>query len=185
MADLIGYARVSTEDQDPALQIDALKGAGCTRIFTDTASGALTSRPQFDAMLSFIRPRDVVVCWRLDRLGRNLKHLLTIVEEFECLGVGFRSVTEAIDTTTPGGRLVFSIFGALAEFERSLIRERTRAGLAAAVARGRKGGRPTIMTPERLNAARALRASGQSYRQIGSALSIGASTVRENLAKAV
>jgi DNA invertase Pin-like site-specific DNA recombinase len=122
-------------------------------------------------------------CWHCTGgLGRNLKHLLSVIEGFECQGVGFRSVTEAIDTTSPGGKLVLHIFMSLAEFERELIRERTRAGLAAA--RGRKGGRPSVMTASSLDIARTLRKNGKSYREIGSALKIGASTVREHLAKA-
>jgi DNA invertase Pin-like site-specific DNA recombinase len=184
MGDLIGYARVSTLDQDPALQLDALSAAGCVKVFTDKASGALTSRPQFDAMLDFVRKGDTVCVWRLDRLGRNLKHLLSVVEDLERRGVGFRSLTESIETESPSGRLVLHIFMCLSEFERTLISERTRAGLQAAVARGRKGGRPTVMTASSLDIARMLRKSGKSYREIGSALKIGASTVREHLAKA-
>lgn len=183
MGDLIGYSRVSTLDQDPALQLDALKAAGCKRIFTDKASGSLTSRPQLDRMLDHLRAGDTVVVWRLDRLGRSLRHLMEVVRDFDSREVGFRSLTEAIDTTTPGGKLVFHIFGALAEFERELIRERTRAGLAAAVARGRKGGRPTVMTAERLELARRLRSEGKSLKQIAGVLRVGASTVREHLVK--
>ena len=156
MGDLIGYARVSTEDQDPALQLDALKAAGCVKIFTDKASGALDRRPRLDRLLDQLRPGDTVAVWRLDRLGRSLKHLIALIEDLEDRGVGFRSLTEGMDTTTPGGKLVFSIFGALAEFERALIRERTKAGLAAARARGRKGGRPSVMAPEKIMVARQL-----------------------------
>ena len=136
----LGYARVSTLDQDPALQQDALLKAGCQRIFVDKASGKLESRPALDELLEQARPGDTVVVWRLDRLGRSLRHLLETVTELERRGVAFISVTENIDTSTPGGRLVFHLFGALAEFERDLIRERTQAGLAAARARGRRGG---------------------------------------------
>lgn len=153
---LVGYARVSTELQDPSLQIDALKAAGVARIFTDKASGALQHRPQLDKLLDYVRPGDTLVVWRLDRLGRSLKHLLQLVEELDGRGVGFRSLVESMDTSSSGGRLVFSVFGALAEFEKSLISERVHAGLAAARARGRVGGRPTVWTPEKLVLARQL-----------------------------
>jgi DNA invertase Pin-like site-specific DNA recombinase len=139
---LIGYARISTADQDPALQLDALHQIGCTRIFQDHGvSGAKTERPGLTAALSHVREGDVLVVWKLDRLGRSLAHLIDTVSDLERRGIGLRSLTEAIDTTTPGGRLIFHVFGALGQFERDLIRERTRAGLAAAAARGRKGGR--------------------------------------------
>jgi DNA invertase Pin-like site-specific DNA recombinase len=137
----IGYCRVSSNDQTLNLQKDALKKAGCKKIFSDTVSGAKESRAGLDQCLDQLRPGDTLVVWRLDRLGRSLKHLLTLVEDFSARGIGFISLTEAIDTTTSGGKLVFSIFGAIAEFERQIIRERTNAGLAAARARGRKGGR--------------------------------------------
>ena len=133
---LIGYARVSTTDQNAALQIDALTEAGCGRVFTDKASGSLANRPQLDRMLDHLRPGDVVVVWRLDRLGRSLKNLIALVEELKEKGVGLRSLSESIDTTTANGKLFFSIMGALAEFERELISERTMAGLEAARARG-------------------------------------------------
>lgn len=153
---LIGYARVSTQDQKPALQLDALRAAGCERIFEETASGASRERPQLLAALDYMRPGDVLVVWKLDRLARSMRQLVETVEGLGARDVGFRSLTEAIDTSTPGGMLVFHVFGALAEFERSVIRERTRAGLAAARARGRKGGRPPALGAEDLAAARAL-----------------------------
>jgi DNA invertase Pin-like site-specific DNA recombinase len=156
----LGYARVSTHDQDPALQHDALTTAGCQQIFVDKASGKLESRPALDDLLEQARPGDTVVVWRLDRLGRSLRHLLETVSQLEQRGIAFVSLTENIDTTTPGGRLIFHVFGALAEFERDLIRERTRAGLAAARARGRTGGRPTVWTEDKLRTARAMRESG-------------------------
>src|SRR5512135_3247749 len=135
---LVGYARVSTTDQTLALQRDALTRAGCSRIFEDTASGARTDRSGLDLALSFLRDReDTLVVWRLDRLGRSLRHLIDTVGALQERGIGFRSLQEQIDTTTSGGRLVLHVFGALAEFERDLIRERTQAGLAAARARGR------------------------------------------------
>lgn len=139
---LIGYARVSTLEQDVALQVDALKKADCDNIFDDTASGASTQRPGLTEALSYVRKGDTLVVWRLDRLGRSLRHLIDVIADLEERGIGFRSLQESIDTTTSGGRLIFQIFGALAEFERNLIKERTQAGLTAARARGRLGGRP-------------------------------------------
>ena len=139
---LVGYARVSTDEQNVSPQVDALKKAGCQRMFQDKASGAKSERPGLKEAMEYLRKGDTLLVWRLDRLGRSLRHLIDTVRALEERGIGFRSLQESIDTTTSGGRLVFHIFGALAEFERSLIRERTRAGLAAARARGRKGGRP-------------------------------------------
>jgi DNA invertase Pin-like site-specific DNA recombinase len=159
VADLLGYARVSTADQSPDLQVDALSEAGCIRVFVDQASGAAEWRPELEKVLDHLRPGDVLVIWRLDRLARSLKNLIEIVHLLEQKEVGLRSLTESIDTTTPGGKLIFHVFGALAEFERSLIVERTRAGLAAARARGRRGGRPTVMTPEKVSVARAMYSS--------------------------
>ncbi len=152
----VGYARVSTQDQNPELQIDALQEAGCEKIFQEKASGAQRDRPQLKAALDYLRPGDVLVVWKLDRLARSLKQLIETVESLEAKGIGFKSITESIDTTTPGGKLIFHIFGSLAEFERSMIRERTRAGLEAARARGRKGGRPRGLSDEDLTAAKAL-----------------------------
>ena len=137
---LIGYARVSTAVQGTALQTDALRKAGCERVFEDTVSGVKAERPGLAAALAYVREGDTLAVWRLDRLGRSLPHLIETVGELEGRGVGFRSLTEAIDTTTSGGRLIFHVFGALGQFERDLIRERTKAGLAAAATRGRKGG---------------------------------------------
>ena len=125
----VGYARVSTLDQDPALQLDALAAAGCTKVFEDRASGACADRPGLRKALDYAREGDVLIVWKLDRLGRSLPHLIETVTTLEKRGVGFRSITEAIDTTTPSGRLVFHLFGALGQFERDLIQERTRAGL--------------------------------------------------------
>jgi DNA invertase Pin-like site-specific DNA recombinase len=158
---LVGYARVSTVEQDTALQQDALRAAGCQRIFTDRASGKLEHRPALDTMLDQLRSGDTVVVWRLDRLGRSLRHLIETVLLLEGRGVAFRSLTESIDTSTPGGKLIFHVFAALAEFERDLIRERTLAGLTAARARGRAGGRPTVWTPEKLKVARSMYESGE------------------------
>jgi DNA invertase Pin-like site-specific DNA recombinase len=153
---LIGYARVSTTDQTLDLQKDALRQAGCERIFTDTASGAKADRVGLDEALGYVRAGDTVVVWRLDRLGRSLKHLIETITGLNARSIGFKSITEAIDTTTSGGKLIFHIFGALAEFERDIIRERTQAGLTAARARGRKGGRPKALTPKKTQMAQAL-----------------------------
>jgi len=153
---LIGYARVSTQDQTLNLQKDALQKAGCTRIFTDTASGAKAERKGLEEALSYLRAGDTLVVWRLDRLGRSLPHLIATMTALEERGIGFKSLTENIDTTTSGGKLIFHIFGALAEFERNLIRERTQAGLLAARARGRTGGRPKALRDRRLSMAQAL-----------------------------
>ena len=139
---LIGYARVSTHDQNLDLQQDALNSAGCERIFIDEITGVRAARPGLDQALDLTRAGDTLVVWRLDRLGRSLRHLVELIGDLEDREVGFRSLQEAMDTTTSGGRLIFHMFAALAEFERNLIRERTIAGLTAARARGRKGGRP-------------------------------------------
>lgn len=143
------------------VEFDALEQAGCTRVFSDTASGAPDDRPELGRILDHLRDGDTLVVWRLDRLGRSLRHLVDTVTGLADRGVGFRSLQESIDTTTPGGRLVFHVFAALAEFERDLIRERTHAGLAAARARGRRGGRPSVMTPAKLTVAREMYASGE------------------------
>jgi DNA invertase Pin-like site-specific DNA recombinase len=153
---LIGYARVSTYDQTLNLQQDALQKAGCGRIFTATASGAKTERIGLDEALNHVRKGDTLVVWRLDRLDRSLPHLITTMTDLLEWGIGFKSLTENIDTTTSGGKLIFHIFGALAEFERNLIREQTQAGLVAARARGRKGGRPEALTGKQLGIARDL-----------------------------
>ncbi len=142
----IGYARVSTQDQRPELQLDALAGAGCEQVFQEKASGKNKERPELETCLKMLRKGDTLVVWRLDRLGRSLKDLVEIVHALEERGVGFQSLTESIDTTNAGGKLIFHVFAALAEFERNLIRERTVAGLAAARARGRKGGRKAKMS---------------------------------------
>lgn len=154
---LIGYARVSTADQNLDLQKDALKQAGCERLFTDTASGAKSERPGLTDALRECRQGDTLVVWKLDRLGRSLPHLVETVRDLVERGVGFKSLQENIDTTTSGGKLIFHLFASLAEFERDLIRERTNAGLTAARARGRKGGRPKgVSDPNKQKAALAL-----------------------------
>jgi len=177
-----GYARVSTTSQDASLQHDALTAAGCARLWTDVASGSRDDRPQLTQLLERLLPGDTLVVWRLDRLGRSLPHLLVTVNELEGRGVGFRSLTESIDTTTAGGRLVFSIFGALADFERQLIRERTIAGLEAARARGRVGGRPTVMGPDRIAAARALLTQpGATVTGVAKHLGVSRNTIYRNV----
>ena len=170
----IGYARVSTAGQDEALQLDALQGADVDRVFVDRASGTLTERPGLTSALECARPGDSLVVWRLDRLGRSLRHLIDVVQGLQQREVAFVSLTEQIYTSTPGGRLTFHVFGALAEFEAALTRERTIAGLAAARARGRTGGRPTVWTPEKLRTARAMRDSGE-YDVAGIARVLGVS----------
>ena len=153
---IIGYARVSTQDQDPALQLDALAAAGCEQVFHEKATGATRERPELASCLRTLRQGDTLVVWKLDRLARSLKDLVAIIDDLQARGIGFRSLTEAIDTTSTGGRLVFHIFGALAEFEHSLIRERTIAGLAAARARGRRGGRKPAMSKADIRKAAAM-----------------------------
>lgn len=177
----IGYARVSTQDQDPALQLDALRAAGCARTFEDRASGARADRPGLGQALDYVRDGDVLVVWKLDRLGRSLPHLLETVAGLERRGVGFRSLTEAIDTTTSSGRLVFHLFGALGQFERDLIRERTRAGLEAAAARGRKGGRKAVVTAEKLARARTIIAKGLTVREAAMRVKVGKTALYEAL----
>lgn len=170
---LIGYARVSTADQDPALQRDALARAGCDPIFSDQVSGAQTDRPGLAEALAFARRGDVLVVWKLDRLGRSMAHLIEVVRQLDAKGVGFRSLTEGMDTTTPGGVLVFHIFGALAQFERDLIRERTNAGLKAARERGSLGGRRPVITPDKLRKARDHIAAGLTVREAATRLKVG------------
>lgn len=156
---LVGYSRVSTSVQDVALQVDALKKAGCKKIFRETASGAQRDRPELLKALEYLREGDTLCVWKLDRLARSLKQLIETVEQLGERGIGFRSLTECIDTTTPGGRLVFHVFAALAEFERGIIRERTMAGLENARRLGRKGGRPKSMSEDDIATARLLLAS--------------------------
>ncbi len=149
----VGYVRVSTLDQKPQLQLDALKAAGCDKIFVERASGAKEERPQWLATLDYLRAGDTLVVWKLDRLARSMKQLIETVDQLKTREMGFRSLTEAIDTTTAAGELFFHIFGALAQFERSIIRERTNAGLKAALARGRRGGRRPKVKADDIRAA--------------------------------
>jgi DNA invertase Pin-like site-specific DNA recombinase len=174
---LIGYARVSTHDQTLNLQQDALKKAECNKIFTDTASGVKTERKGLDEALRYVRSGDTLVVWRLDRLGCSLPHLITTMIALEERGIGFKSLTENIDTTTSGGKLIFHIFGALAEFERNLIQERTTAGLTAARARGRRGGRPKALTIKQLGIAQDLYDKRHSIAEICRMLKISKATL--------
>src|SRR5512147_2003334 len=181
---LIGYARVSTTDQTLDLQEDALQKAGCDKIFTDTASGAKAERTGLDEALNYVRAGDTLVVWRLDRLGRSLKHLIETITGLNNRKIGFKSITESIDTTTSGGKLVFHIFGALAEFERDIIRERTQAGLTAARARGRKGGRPKALTPKKAQQALTLyNAKNHTINEICWTLNISRATLYRSINK--
>jgi DNA invertase Pin-like site-specific DNA recombinase len=182
---LIGYARVSTDDQHLDLQRDALQQAGCNKIYTDHQTGIAVDRPGLATVLDVVRPADTLVVWRLDRLGRSLKDLIRLVEQLEQQGVGLKSLQENIDTATTGGRLVFHLFGALAEFERNLIRERTKAGLSAARARGRQGGRPKTLNAERRELALQLhREHKHSIAEICRLMGISKSTLYNYLADA-
>jgi DNA invertase Pin-like site-specific DNA recombinase len=175
----IGYARVSTTDQKPELQIDALLGAGVDRrhLYEDRMSGLRADRPQLAEALAYATDGDVLVVWRLDRLGRSLPHLIETVSTLERRGIGFRSLTENLDTTTAGGRLIFHMFGAVAQFERDIIRERTLAGLQAAAIRGRKSGRPKAMDGAKMEAARRLLDSGMPVKNVAATLDVGITTL--------
>jgi DNA invertase Pin-like site-specific DNA recombinase len=182
----IGYARVSTQEQDVAAQVDELEAAGCARIFADTASGSLRARPELDKAIAEARPGDVLVVWRLDRLGRSLRHLIDTVQDLNGRGVGLVSLRESIDTTTSTGRLVLHIFGSLAEFERELIVERTHAGLSAARARGRVGGRPPALAGEKLATARRMYDSkDHTVAAIARSLGVSRATLYRHLSKGV
>jgi DNA invertase Pin-like site-specific DNA recombinase len=172
-----------TSRQEGGLQVDALTAAGCYRVFTETASGARTDRPTLEQLLDQLRPGDTLVVWKLDRLGRSLRHLVDTVTGLAERGIGFRSLQEAIDTTTPGGKLVFHVFAALAEFERDLVRERTSAGLAAA--RARHGGRPSVLTGHKLQVAQEMHASGQyTVAAIAKALGVSRASIYRHLSRA-
>lgn len=181
---LIGYARVSTVDQDPQMQISALLDAGCERIFEEKASGTKDDRPELEATLRYLRDGDTLAVWKLDRLGRSLKHLIKVVADLDERGIAFRSLTEGFDTGTPGGRLIFHIFGALAEFERALIAERTAATLAEKKANGVKLGRKIVITPDRLAQAQRMLDEGESVRTIAHVLGVGKSTLYRALEQA-
>ena len=182
----VGYARVSTNDQDLALQLDALREAGCQKIYRDKASGAKAERFGLQEATDYLRDGDMLVVWRLDRLGRSLKHLIEAVTDLEERGIGFQSLQESMDTTTSGGKLIFHIFGALAEFERNLIRERTQAGLKAARARGRKGGRPKSLDDKKISWAYQLYdAKEHTIKEICEILGISKSTLYTYLGQRV
>lgn len=184
MGHLLGYARVSTAEQNADLQTDELTAAGCVRVYTDHASGVLDTRPQLDRLLADLLPGDTLVVWRLDRLGRSLRHLIETVTALEERKVGFRSLRENIDTTTPGGRLVFHLFGALAQFEREIIRDRTVAGLASARARGRQGGRPPKLSSDQIRTARRLYDERQhTVEQIGQMFGVSRTAIYRALAR--
>ncbi|MCB1968703.1 MAG: recombinase family protein [Candidatus Accumulibacter sp.] len=175
---LIGYARVSTRDQKPHLQLDALQESGCERIFEETASGAKRDRPELKAVLNFMRAGDNLVVWKLDRLARSTRQLLETVEALELRGIGLKILTQNIDTTSAGGRLIFTVFSAIAEFEREIIRERTRAGLDAARSRGRTGGRPRALSDKDLKEARVLLTDPEiTVEDVARRLGVGPSTL--------
>lgn len=181
---IVGYARVSTQDQSLELQLDALRVAGCEQVFSEKITGKSRERPELATCLKVLRKDDVLVVWKLDRLARSLKDLVELINELELRQIGFRSLTEAIDTTTAGGRLVFHIFGALAEFEHNLIRERTIAGLAAARARGRKGGRkPSMSTADTRKAAAMLKDDNITKKEVAEHFGVSRLTLNKSLAR--
>lgn len=178
----IGYARVSTSDQNLDLQIDALTSAGCTRIFKDKESGSVDDRCGLSEALEFVRPGDTLVVWKLDRLGRSIRHLIDTVTKLQEQQIGFKSLQEAIDSNSPGGKLVFHLFAALAEFERAILVDRTKAGLAAARARGRVGGRPLKMEPHKIQIAKTLMAEpGHQVAVVAKTLGVSRSTLYRHL----
>jgi DNA invertase Pin-like site-specific DNA recombinase len=183
MAHKIGYARVSTADQDPQLQLDALEAEGCLKIYKDIATGTKADRPNWNLCLEDLRPGDTLIIWKIDRLGRNLRDLIDIVTGLESRGVGVRSLTNGIvDTTTAHGKLVFGMFALMAEYEAALIRERTQAGMQAARARGRKGGRKPKMTPELIDKAQRMYGSRQfTMAEIASSCAVTPMTVYRNI----
>jgi DNA invertase Pin-like site-specific DNA recombinase len=174
---LIGYARVSTDDQNLSLQLDALKATGCEQLFTDKISGAANVRPGLEQALSHLRSGDTLIVWKLDRLGRTVKGLVELVADLEQRGVQFRSVTDGIDTSTPAGRFFFHVMSALAQMERELIAERTKAGLAAAKARGKSGGRKRKMTNGKIEAAKKLMAAGTPPKDVAANLGVSVPTL--------
>jgi DNA invertase Pin-like site-specific DNA recombinase len=172
-----GYARISTDDQNLDLQLEALKRAGCKRLFTDTASGATTKRPQLTKCLKVLKVGDTLIVWKLDRLGRSLRDLIALLDDLKARGVAFRSLTEAIDTATPTGRAMWQMVGILAELERSLIQERTKAGRAAAVARGVKMGRKRLLSAQQVAHAQKLIKQGEHPNAVASSLNVSRSTL--------
>lgn len=180
----IGYARVSTKDQKEELQIDALKEAGVEKIFIEQASGGRWDRPELQRMIDQFREGDVVVVWKLDRLSRSLHDLLRVMKMLDDAGVGFQCLSEPIDTTTPAGRMMMQMIGAFAEFERSMLRERTNAGLEAARKRGRVGGRPRSLTREQEEEARSMVRGGKSKSEVARLFSVHPSTISRLTARA-
>jgi len=178
---LVGYARVSTEDQRLDLQLDALKGAGCEKVFSDQVSGAAATKAGLDDALAYVRSGDTLIVWKLDRLGRTVKGLVELVDELKERGVQFKSVTDGIDTSTSAGKFFFHVMAAMAEMERDLIRERTNAGLAAARARGRLGGRKPKMNASKLDAAKKLLLAGTPVSEVAKTLGVGRATLYRNL----
>jgi DNA invertase Pin-like site-specific DNA recombinase len=177
-----GYARISTIDQNADMQLKALQRAGCKKIFTDRRTGATTKRPSLTRCLKTLKDGDTLTVWKLDRLARSLRDLISIVEDFDKLGIHFRSLTEEINTATPGGKLTFHIFAALAEFERGLIIERTREGMKAARARGIKSGPPSKLTRQQIDHARQLIENGQGREAVADLFKVSRSTLYRALA---
>jgi DNA invertase Pin-like site-specific DNA recombinase len=178
---LVGYARVSTREQNQALQLDALEAAGCGRVYTEKASGAQRERPELQAALDYARQGDTLVVWKLDRLARSIRQLIETVEDLERRKIGLRSLTEAIDTTTPHGEFLFNLFGSLAQYERALIKERVVAGLAAARRRGRKGGRPPTIDPEKVEQIIRALEGGTSKASVCRSFKVARSTLLDTL----
>jgi DNA invertase Pin-like site-specific DNA recombinase len=177
----IGYARVSTGDQDPQLQHDALTQAGCDRVYTDTASGSQTSRIELTKCLDHLRTGDTLVVWKLDRLGRSTVHCIQIANDLRDRGIDLASVTDGIDTSTTNGRLYFAILAALGEAERERIQERTLAGLEAARKKGRVGGRPTVVTTKKMELARKRLAAGETGKEVAASIGVSRSTLYRHL----
>jgi len=180
----IGYARISTRDQNPDLQLTALRRAGCVRLFTDTATGAHTQRPELAKCIKALNVGDTLVVWKMDRLARSLRDLITLLDELKARGVAFQSLTEAIDTTTPTGRAMWQMIGILAELERSLIQERTQAGRQAAIARGVKLGRKSLLSLQQIAHARQLLDRGEPHDRVAQSLSVSRRTLYRALASA-
>ncbi|WP_174864237.1 recombinase family protein [Comamonas jiangduensis] len=178
---LVGYARVSTEDQKLDLQLDALKSAGCVKLFSDHVSGASKLKVGLEEALAYLRPGDTLVVWKLDRLGRTVKGLIELVDELHSRNVQFRSLTDSIDTSTSAGKFFFHVMAAMAEMERDLVRERTSAGLAAARARGRMGGRKPKMDSPRLKSAQHLISSGMTPKEVADSLGVSRATLYRGL----
>ena len=179
----IGYARVSRADQDPQLQIDALERAGCVKIFVDRMTGSQMDRPQLTAALEYLRSGDTLVLWKLDRLGRNTRGVLELVEDLTRRGIGLKSITEEIDTTGPMGRAILTVMLAFGTLERDVLIERTRAGLDAARAQGRVGGRPSLLSAHKLKAAKALIRGGATVKAAAEAINVSRSSLYRGLAR--